>query len=70
MGYTKIYKNGTLRDIDSLKDYNIVPRNGPAPLRIGTGYLNSFFQGAVGNVAFYNRELTPTRIRAHFRAMH
>lgn len=68
-GYTRIYKNGVLRDTDSLRDYDIVPRGGSAPLRIGTGYLGSFFQGAVGNVAFYNRELGAGRIRAHFRAM-
>ena len=69
-GYVKIYKNGVLRDQDSLKGYDIVPRSGSAPLRIGTGYRNSYFQGAVGDVAFYQRELGRTRIRAHFRAMH
>jgi hypothetical protein len=65
MGYTRIYKNGVLRDTDSLADYDIVPRSGTAPLRIGTGYLNSFFQGAIGDVAFYNKELSAARIRAH-----
>jgi hypothetical protein len=69
-GYVKIYKNGVLRDQDSLKGYDIVPRSGSAPLRLGTGYLNSFFQGAVGDVAFYQRELVGSRIRAHYRAMH
>jgi hypothetical protein len=69
LGYSRIYKNGRLRDIDSLAGYNIVPRPGPSPLRIGTGYRGSFFKGAVGNVAFYNRELRPARIRAHYRAM-
>jgi hypothetical protein len=69
-GYVKIYKNGALRDTDSLRDYHIVPRGGSAPLRIGTGYLGSFFQGAVGDVAFYPRELAASRIRAHHRAMH
>lgn len=68
-GYTRIYKNGVLRDTDSLKDYNIVPRGGRAPLRLGTGYLGSFFEGALGNVAFFNRELSAARIRAHYRAM-
>jgi hypothetical protein len=68
-GYVKIYKNGVLRDIDSLKGYNIVPRAGRAPLRIGTGYLSSFFEGAVGNVAFYPRELPAHRLRAHRAAM-
>ena len=65
MGYTRIYKNGVLRDTDSLADYDIVPKSGTAPLRIGTGYLGSFFQGAIGDVAFYDRELAPVRVKAH-----
>jgi hypothetical protein len=69
MGYTRIYKNGVLRDTDSLADYNIVPKSGTAPLRIGTGYLNSFFQGAVGDVAFYNKELSASQLQAHYAAI-
>jgi Concanavalin A-like lectin/glucanases superfamily len=69
LGYTKIYKDGRLRDMDSLAGYDIVPRPGSSPLRIGTGYLGSYFKGAVGDVVFYNRELTPARIRIHYRAM-
>lgn len=69
MGYVKIYKNGELRDQDSLADYDIRVRSGSAPLRIGTGYLDSFFEGAVGNVALYRKELAPKRIRAHTEAM-
>ena len=54
-GYVKIFKNGVLRDTDALDGYDIKPVAGSAPLRIGTGYLNSFFKGAVGNVAFYDK---------------
>ncbi len=68
-GYVKIYKNGVLRDTDSLADYGIVPRAGSAPLRIGTGYRGSFFKGAVGDVAFYPRELAASRVMAHYRSM-
>lgn len=68
-GYIRIYKNGVLRDTDSLRGYGIVPRSGNAPLRIGTGYLNSFFQGAVGNAAFYDREIGAARLKAHYAAM-
>ncbi|MGO4255118.1 LamG-like jellyroll fold domain-containing protein [Marmoricola sp. RAF53] len=68
MGYVKIYKNGVLRDTDSLQGYGIVPRSGTAPLRVGTGYLSSFFQGAVGNIAFYGREVSGKRLRAHYLA--
>ncbi|MGO4257814.1 hypothetical protein, partial [Marmoricola sp. RAF53] len=49
--------------------YNITPKSGTAPLRVGTGYLNSFFQGAMGDIAFYNRELSQTQIAAHTKAM-
>lgn len=69
MGYTRTYKNGVLRDTDSLQDYDIVPRSGTAPLRIGTGYLNSFFEGAIGNVAFFNKELSANQINTHYTAV-
>ncbi|RYY46402.1 MAG: LamG domain-containing protein [Actinomycetales bacterium] len=65
LGYVKIYRNGVLRDTDSLADYKIRPVAGSAPLRVGTGYLASFFDGAVGPVAFYPRELSASRIAAH-----
>ena len=69
MGYVKIYKDGVLRDTDSLKDYGITPKSGSAPLRVGTGYLNSFFQGAVGDIAFYDKELSAAQVKAHDQAM-
>lgn len=68
LGVTRIYKNGVLRDTDSLAAYGIVPRRGNAPLRVGTGNLGSFFRGAVGDIAFYDRALPASRIRAHRRA--
>lgn len=68
-GYTKIYKNGVLRDQDSLQGYNITPGNGTAPLRIGTRDFASYFQGAVGKVAIYNYELTAATLSEHFNAM-
>jgi hypothetical protein len=68
-GYTKIYKNGLLRDQDSLQDYNIVPANGAAPLRIGTGSLSSFFQGAIAKVAVYNYELSNAIVQAHYHLL-
>lgn len=67
-GYTRIYKNGVLRDTDSLLDYSIVPQSGASPLRIGTGYLDSHFKGAIGNIAFYPREVSAKRLRAHYLA--
>jgi hypothetical protein len=66
-GTTKLYKNGVLRDTDSLGgSYNITPVNGNAPLRIGTTTGSSFFQGAVGKIAVYNYAVPATRLLAHY----
>ncbi|MFC5451148.1 LamG-like jellyroll fold domain-containing protein [Paenibacillus aestuarii] len=68
-GYTKIFKNGILRDQDRLSDYHIIPGNGTAPMRIATRDLASYFQGAISKIAIYDYELTPTQLSAHFNAM-
>src|SRR5690606_8974552 len=44
-GYTKIYRDGKRRDQDDLAAYNIIPKNGTAPTRIGTRDMQSFFKG-------------------------
>lgn len=68
-GYCKIYKNGVLRDQDDLNStVPVVPENGTAPLRIGTSDMESFFQGAIGKVAVYSKELSAARILAHAQA--
>lgn len=58
----KLYKNGVLKDTDFFTDYNIVPQNGSAPLRIGTRDFNSFFQGAIDDVFIFNKRLTASQI--------
>jgi hypothetical protein len=68
-GYVKIYKNGQLRDTDSLRDYAIEPVVGNAPLRIGTRDLNSFFQGAIAKFAVYDYELSAATLTQHMKAM-
>lgn len=68
-GYVKIYKNGQLRDTDSLRDYSIEPVAGPAPLRIGTRDLNSFFQGAIAKFAVYDYEVDAATLAQHVKAM-
>jgi hypothetical protein len=70
-GYVKIYRDGKLRDTTNL-DYQgtvIVPRRGSAPFRVGTRDLDTFFEGAIGKVAIYGKELTPSRIKTHYRVM-
>lgn len=66
-----LYKNGVLRDTDSfgpeVKKYSIDDadlRNGNAPVRMGSKDGESHFKGAIDNVYFYNRLLTPTEIAA------
>lgn len=65
---TWLYKDGKLRDSDLLSGYDITPRNGTAPLRIGTRDLNSFFQGSIARVAIYGGRLSDARIAAHHAA--
>lgn len=67
-GYTKIYKNGVLRDQDALADYDIDPGNGSAPFRIGSARLEGFFEGAIAKVALYKRELKPAQVLKHYQA--
>ncbi|MEV6016967.1 MULTISPECIES: LamG domain-containing protein [unclassified Streptomyces] len=68
-GYVKVYKNGVLRDQDSLDAYDITPSNTDAPMRIGTADTKSFFKGAIGKVAVYDSEVRSSRLADHYRAM-
>jgi hypothetical protein len=71
-GCTKIYKNGVLRDQDALDnpDINvIVPVHGSAPMRVGTQTFFSWFQGAVGKIALYPKQLTAAQILSHHDEM-
>lgn len=65
---THVYRDGVLRDSDPLAGYDITPRNGSAPVRIGTRDLGSFFQGSVARVAIYSARLSNERVRAHYAA--
>ena len=69
MGYTKIYKNGSQRDQDTLATLSIVPSNGSAPFRVGTRDFNSFFKGAIGKVALYDYELNAFQVLEHYQKM-
>jgi hypothetical protein len=60
-----IFKNGVLRDQDRLSGYSITPRNGTAPVRIGTRDFGSFFQGSVSRVAIYSTRLPAATLAAH-----
>jgi hypothetical protein len=70
-GYTKIYKNGVLRDQDNLSIDGdpIAAEPGHAPLRVGTSDFESFFEGGIGKVAIYNHELPQSKIVQHYQLM-
>jgi Concanavalin A-like lectin/glucanases superfamily len=68
-GYVRIFKNGALRDTTGLDQFNVTPSNGTAPFRVGTRDGRSFFQGAIGKVAVYLRELTPDQLGSHYTTM-
>jgi hypothetical protein len=68
-----IYKNGQLRGSPATQKgalysaYNVRPRKGPAPVRLGTRDFGSFLTGGLDEVAIYPRKLTGTEIHEHFR---
>jgi hypothetical protein len=64
-----LYKNGVLRKTTLLSQFNVVPAPGTAPLRIATRDFGSFFAGAIGKFALYQRALTTPQIAAHYAAM-
>ena len=68
-GYTKIFRNGTRRDQDSLSSYSIIPENGAAPMRLATRQMQSFFKGAIGKVAVFDYELSIAQLQSHFSCM-
>ena len=60
----KWYKNGVLKDQDPFiaSEYRIDPRNGTAPVRIGTKDFASHFKGAIDNINIYNRALSASEV--------
>ncbi|MCP2356092.1 WD40 repeat protein [Nonomuraea thailandensis] len=75
-GKVRIYRNGVLSGSDNLvyrpgqEDEVIVkPRPGPAPVRVGTRNFRSYFQGAIGKFAMYDRALTAAELRSHYAVM-
>src|SRR5262249_56116440 len=65
-----IYRDGVLKKGPPSKGtlystYNIKPKRGNAPLRLGTRDLASFLIGGLDEVAIYARVLTPAEIQHH-----
>jgi hypothetical protein len=68
-GYVAIYKDGVLRGQVSMDQYDVDPKASSAPLCIGTRDGDSYFEGAIGKVAIYDRILSSAQIAATYNAM-
>lgn len=65
----KWYKNGELRDTDTLSGFGITPQNGTAPLRVGTRDFGSYFKGGIDNILIYNRVLSAPEVTQIYNDM-
>jgi hypothetical protein len=65
----KWYKNGVLKDQDPFinSQYHITPKDGTAPVRIGTKDFASYFKGAIDNIAIYNRALSAAEVEQLYK---
>jgi len=68
-GIIKIYKNGAFRNDVALNQFNVIPTNGTAPVRVGCSDLDSRFFGGVGKVAVFDYELSGTDVTSLYNAM-
>ncbi|HEY5801029.1 MAG TPA: LamG domain-containing protein [Burkholderiaceae bacterium] len=72
-GYARLYRNGVLNETRSLNQPGVayvIPGNGNAPFQIASrDGKNSFFKGAIGKIAIYNRELDAGTIAQHYSLM-
>ncbi|WP_336207706.1 LamG-like jellyroll fold domain-containing protein [Nonomuraea sp. LPB2021202275-12-8] len=75
-GKVRIYRNGVLKGSSNLvfrpgqpDEVIVKPKPGSAPVRVGTRSKASWFKGAVGKFAIYNRALTNKELATHYAAM-
>ena len=52
-----------------MSQYNIAPTANTSPFNVGSMGLDSWFPGAIGKVAIYDKLLTQSQINGHFVAM-
>lgn len=62
----KIYRDGRQRSQSTFSSYAIIPRDGSAPLRIGTRDFASYFQGHLDDLKIFKRVLTDKEISTLF----
>lgn len=66
---TSFKHNGKYIGSSGETDYDIIPGDGSAPIRIGTRDMNSFFKGAIGKFAIYDYELSSEKLLHHNNKM-
>jgi hypothetical protein len=62
-----VFKNGPPKVPTLYRSYQVTPRHGGAPLRLGCRDLKSFLIGGLDEVAIYPRCLTPAEILTNYR---
>ncbi|WP_159719025.1 LamG domain-containing protein [Geminicoccus flavidas] len=65
------YKNGKQQDQDPFMNsqYHINPKNGTAPVRIGTRDFKSYFRGAIDDIRIYDRPLSAAEVMQLYHEM-
>jgi hypothetical protein len=74
-GSINIWVNGVKQDFAEhaptgcMSQFSVSPKATDSPLNIGTMALDTWFKGAIGKVAVYDRLLSQTEIASHYKAM-
>jgi hypothetical protein len=68
-GWVSIFKDGVQRAEVGLDQFGVTPQSGPAPVRIGTRDLKSFFQGGIGDVAIFDHLIPTSDMQRLYRVM-
>jgi hypothetical protein len=63
------WNHGSHGQTGCMSEYNVVPTAASSPLDIGTMGMDTWFPGAIGKVALYDRLLTAVQITTHYQAM-
>src|SRR5262249_12812921 len=63
------WNHGSHGQTGCMSQYNVIPTANNSPLNIGTMAQDTWFPGAVGKVAVYDKLLTQAQITAHYTAM-
>lgn len=67
--HVELWKNGVLRDRDSILEYGLIPGNGNSPLKIGSVDDNLYFNGAIRELMIFNRTLERKEIESLARTL-